>query len=55
MHCTNTFETVGADMYHSDMNALDFDAGGGFDASGGFDDVYADDFDYNMDCGDFIF
>lgn len=49
MHCTNTFETVGADMYHSDVNAFDFDA------SGGFDDVYAEDFDYNMDCGDFIF
>lgn len=49
MHCSNTFEVVGADMYHSDMNAFDFDA------SGGFDDVCAEDFDYNMDCGDFIF
>lgn len=54
MHCSNILETVSANaMYHSDMSAFDISTGGG--GGGGFDDMCADDFDYNMDCGDFIF
>lgn len=51
-HCTNYMEsafTMDAGVYHTEMSALDY--GGG----AGIEDVGAEDFDYAMDCGDFIF
>lgn len=58
MHCTNMIDTTSSAMYYSDMNAFDTgadaDAGGGSGGGGGFDDVCGDDFDYNVDCADFL-
>lgn len=51
-HCTNYMEaafTMDAGIYHTEMAALDYN-------SAGMDgDVGAEDMDYAMDCGDFIF
>lgn len=61
MHCTNMIETASSAMYYSDMNAFDVGAdaggdggGGGGGGGGGFDDVCGEDFDYNVDCADFL-
>lgn len=48
-HCTNFIETSHAGVYHTDIGAFDFHAGAGIEDIGG------EDFDYAMDCGDFIF
>lgn len=42
-------EASHAGVYHTDIGAFDFHAGGIEDLGG------AEDFDYAMDCGDFIF
>lgn len=52
-HCTNLLDMacIGGAVYHTDV-------GGGFDvySSGtGVEDLGGEDFDYAMDCGDFIF
>lgn len=47
-HCTNLVETTSAGMYHTDIGAFDFN-------TGGIEDLGGEDFDYTMDCGDFIF
>lgn len=50
-HCTNFMEaalTMDAGIYHTDMSAFDYH-------SAGIEDVGAEDFDYAMDCGDFLF
>lgn len=47
-HCTNIIETSSAGIYHTDIGAFDF-------YTGGIEDLGGDDFDYAMDCGDFIF
>lgn len=48
MHCTNLVETAHVGVYHTDIGAFDFHAGG-------IEDLGGEDFDYAMDCGDFIF
>ncbi|EGK96317.1 AGAP013121-PB [Anopheles gambiae str. PEST] len=46
-HCTNMIETPCAGgIYHTDIGPFDFH---------GIEDVGGEDFDYAMDCGDFIF
>lgn len=47
-HCTNLIETAHSGVYHTDIGAFDFHAGG-------IEDLGGEDFDYAMDCGDFIF
>lgn len=54
-HCTNVVDTgVAGAVYHHDCSGS---SGGGYDfhGSGGLDDIAADDFDYAVDCGDFLF
>lgn len=46
-HCTNMIEASNAGVYHTDI--------GGFDFHGGIEEMGGEDFDYAMDCGDFIF
>ncbi|KAG4075548.1 hypothetical protein HA402_003373 [Bradysia odoriphaga] len=48
-HCTNMIETSSAGIYHTDVGGFDFHSGAGIEDLGG------EDFDYAMDCGDFIF
>lgn len=48
-HCTNMIETSSAGIYHTDVGGFDFHSGTGIEDLGG------EDFDYAMDCGDFIF
>lgn len=47
MHCSNLIETSHAGVYHTDIGAFDFHAGG-------IEDLGGEDFDYTMDCGDFL-
>lgn len=47
-HCTNLIESAHAGVYHTDIGAFDFH-------TGGIEDLGGEDFDYAMDCGDFIF
>lgn len=47
-HCTNFIETSHAGIYHTDIGAFDFH-------TSGIEDLGGEDFDYAMDCGDFIF
>lgn len=60
-HCTNIIETSAGGIYHTDLvGGYDYHGGsvGGGASSGvgiGIEDVAGDDFDYAMDCGDFIF
>lgn len=60
-HCTNIIETTAGGIYHTDLiGGYDYHGGsvGGGASSGvgiGIEDVAGDDFDYAMDCGDFIF
>lgn len=42
-------ETAHAGVYHTDIGGFDFHTAGGIEDLGG------EDFDYAMDCGDFIF
>jgi hypothetical protein len=46
-HCTNVIEATGGGVYHTEMGAFDY--------PGALEDVGGEDFDYAMDCGDFIF
>ncbi|XP_037913712.1 uncharacterized protein LOC119653214 [Hermetia illucens] len=46
-HCTNLLGASSAAIYHADI--------GGFDFHTGVEDLGGEDFDYAMDCGDFIF
>lgn len=47
-HCTNLIEAPCAGgIYHTEIS--------GFDLHHGIEDVGGEDFDYAMDCGDFIF
>lgn len=49
-HSTNIIETTAAaGVYHTDMGVYDFHG------STGIEDLGGEDFDYAMDCGDFIF
>lgn len=48
-HCSNMIETSSAGIYHTDVGGFDFHSGTGIEDLGG------EDFDYAMDCGDFIF
>lgn len=48
-HCTNFVDAGYTGVYHTDIGAFDFHAGG-IEELGG-----ETDFDYAMDCGDFIF
>lgn len=51
-HCTNLYETTSsAGIYHTDVGNYDCHGGG----TSGIEDMGGDDFDYAMDCGDFIF
>lgn len=43
--------TTDAVYHHHDSNIGGFD----FQSSGGIDDCAVDDFDYTVDCGDFLF
>ncbi|KAH8251808.1 hypothetical protein KR038_008817 [Drosophila bunnanda] len=48
-HCTNLIDTsCSGAVYHTDIGGFDFH-------SSGVDDIGGEDFDYAMDCGDFIF
>ncbi|KAH8388652.1 hypothetical protein KR093_011725 [Drosophila rubida] len=48
-HCTNLIDTsCSGAVYHTDIGGFDFH-------STGVDDLGGEDFDYAMDCGDFIF
>ncbi|ALC46113.1 CG11000 [Drosophila busckii] len=48
-HCTNLIDTsCSGAVYHTDIGGFDFH-------SSGVDDLGGEDFDYAMDCGDFIF
>lgn len=49
-HCTNLIETsaCGSSIYHTDVGSFDYH-------TGGIEDLAGEDFDYAMDCGDFIF
>ncbi|XP_023169980.1 uncharacterized protein LOC111598793 isoform X1 [Drosophila hydei] len=48
-HCTNLVEnSCSGAIYHTDIGGFDFH-------SSGVDDLGGEDFDYAMDCGDFIF
>lgn len=56
VHCSNYCDTShNAGIYHTDVGG-----GGGYDmhtgaGASGIDDIGGEDFDYAMDCGDFIF
>lgn len=51
-HCTNlTASAVSSALYAGDMSTFDMIGGG----SSALDDMAADDFDYTVDCGDFLF
>lgn len=47
-HCSNLIEASHAGIYHTDIGAFDFH-------TSGIEDLGGEDFDYAMDCGDFIF
>lgn len=51
-HCTNLIETAtSSTVYHTDIGGFDYHSSGG----GGIEDLGGDDFDYAVDCGDFLF
>lgn len=59
-HCTNMYDaSSGGAVYHTDFEAGGYDMHSGVASAsaggGAIDDLGGDDFDYAMDCGDFIF
>lgn len=54
VHSTNMYDVAATALYHADVGAGAYDIHSGA-ASAGLEDLGGDDFDYAMDCGDFIF